>query len=120
MEFVKINDFSNSNDMQVVKKVPILTDQLMATILLIEPNTTLPSHIHKDLDEIHYIIEGTGKITIGKDSRTIDEGLMILVPKNLPHNFTTSNDKLIVASICPVTNHPVAEKVKSKPKGVKA
>ena len=78
MEFVNVSEFDNCCNLKVIKKVPILTDQLMATVLLIEPNTTLPSHTHKDLDEIHYVIEGAGKITIGKNSREVDEGLMIV------------------------------------------
>ncbi len=118
MEFINVNKFDSTQESQVIKRVPILTDQLMATLLLIEPHTTVPSHHHQDLDEIQYIIEGSGKISIGKTTRAIEEGMLILVPRNVPHNFSTSKDKLLVAAICQVTNHPITQNLK-KPKEVK-
>jgi quercetin dioxygenase-like cupin family protein len=117
MEFINVNKFEGSQESQVVKRVPILTDQLMATLLLIEPQTTVPSHLHQDQDEILYIIEGAGKISIGKTTQIIEEGMLILVPRNVPHNFSTSKDKLLVASICQVANHPANQNIK-KTKGV--
>lgn len=107
MELINIEDIKELRNSKVIKKVPILTDQLMATILSIPPNTKIPSHIHTGSDEIHYVIKGEGKITIGKKSKTIKEGMLILVPKTESHYFSTLYEQLIVLS-----NSPVCDPVK--------
>jgi mannose-6-phosphate isomerase-like protein (cupin superfamily) len=84
-----IFDLKDSHAFKVVKKVPILTEQLMATVLLIPPNTKIPAHMHSEADEIHYIVSGSGKISIGTQNRIIKEGMLILVPKTKSHYFST-------------------------------
>ncbi len=108
---VDIFDLKKSLGFKVVKKVPILTDQLIATILMIPPNTIIPAHIHSESDEIHYIVSGSGKISIGKQNRTIKEGMLILVPKTKPHYFSTGNKPMVV-----LANSPVCEPVKVQDK----
>lgn len=102
MEIIQIENINDFKESKIVKKVPILTEQLMATILLIPPNSNAPSHIHSESDEIHYIIKGNGKITVGKNSKNVKEGMLILVPKTESHHFSTSNANLIVLSQSPV------------------
>lgn len=104
MELININNIKELRNSKVIKKVLILTDQLMATILSIPPNTKIPAHIHTGNDEIHYVIKGEGKITIGKKSRKIKKGMLILVPKTESHYFSTSKEQLIVLSNSPVFN----------------
>ena len=108
MEIIQIDNIKEFKESKIVKKVPILTEQLMATILLIPPNSKAPAHSHLESDEIHYIIKGTGKITVGKNSETVNEGMLILVPKTESHYFSTSDENLIVLS-----NSPVCEPHKS-------
>ncbi|UCE36154.1 MAG: cupin domain-containing protein [Thermoplasmata archaeon] len=105
-ESVEIFDLNESQGFKVVKKVPILTDQLMATVLMIPPNTKIPAHMHSESDEIHYIVSGSGKISIGKENRAIKEGMLILVPKAKSHYFTTEKKPMVVLS-----NSPVCEPV---------
>ncbi|UCG68425.1 MAG: cupin domain-containing protein [Thermoplasmata archaeon] len=104
---VDIFDLKESQVFKVVKKVPILTDQLMATVLMIPPNTKIPAHVHSESDEIHYIVSGSGKISIGKHNRSIKEGMLILVPKAETHYFTTEKKPMVVLS-----NSPVCEPIK--------
>jgi mannose-6-phosphate isomerase-like protein (cupin superfamily) len=104
---IDIFDLKESQGFKVVKKVPILTDQLMVTVLMIPPNTKIPAHVHSESDEIHYIVSGSGKISIGEENRNIKEGMLILVPKTKTHYFTTDKKPMIVLS-----NSPVCEPVK--------
>ncbi|UCE75423.1 MAG: cupin domain-containing protein [Methanomassiliicoccales archaeon] len=105
-EYVDIFDLKESHGFKVVKKVPILTDQLMATVLMIPPNTKIPAHVHFENDEIHYIVSGSGKISIGNKNRTIKEGMLIWVPKAKSHFFSTEKKSMVVLS-----NSPVCEPV---------
>ena len=102
MEIIQIDSIKDFKDSKIVKRVPILTEQLMATILLIPPNSDAPAHAHSESDEIHYIIKGKGKITVGESTEKINEGMLILVPKTESHHFSTSKANLIVLSQSPV------------------
>jgi mannose-6-phosphate isomerase-like protein (cupin superfamily) len=113
-----IFDLKDSHAFKVVKKVPILTEQLMATVLLIPPNTKIPAHMHSEADEIHYIVSGSGKISIGTQNRIIKEGMLILVPKTKSHYFSTEKKPMVVLSnspVCePVNVHDKKDDVKIK------
>jgi mannose-6-phosphate isomerase-like protein (cupin superfamily) len=109
MEIIDIENEEKINESKTIKKVPILSDQMMATLLLIPPNTKVPAHSHIESDEIHYIISGSGKITIGGQSEKVKKGQLILVQKAEYHYFTTLKDSLIVLS-----NSPVCEPFRSQ------
>lgn len=99
MDLIDINKFRESQDPKIIKKVPILTDQLIATMLIIEPDTNIPAHDHLDIDEVHYIIRGSGRITIGNETGPVNDGIIILVPRGKSHCYSTSKDKLTVISV---------------------
>ena len=102
METVNVHDIHGIQDFQeskLVKKVPIISPQLMSTVLVIGSKTTTPTHKHQSYDEIHYIIKGTGEIVIENESQTITEGMIILVPQQKQHHFNTSDEHMLVLSI---------------------
>ena len=99
MEFINVNNSMDHQNSKVIKKVPILTDQLMSTLLHIDSDTEIPAHSHTNFDEIHYIIRGNGEITIDKEQMSISAGMLILVPKTKPHYYSTVKDKLLVLTI---------------------
>jgi mannose-6-phosphate isomerase-like protein (cupin superfamily) len=104
MEIISIPNIKDFRESRIIKKVPILTEQMMATLLLVPPNTEVPAHAHTENDEVHYIISGSGKITIGDHSEGVKEGMLILVPKAELHYFSTIKEPLVV-----LTNSPVCE-----------
>ena len=99
MELVNVNDIKDFQKSKAIKKIPIISDQLLSTLLFIDSNTNLPSHKHVKFDEIQYIISGAGNITMNGKSTAITEGMLILVPKTISHNFSTSIDQMIVLSV---------------------
>jgi mannose-6-phosphate isomerase-like protein (cupin superfamily) len=99
MEFVNINDIKDFQKSKVIKKIPIISKQLLSTLLFIDSNTSLPSHKHSKFDEIQYIISGAGAITMDGETEAIKEGMLILVPKTKPHNFSTLKDQMTILSV---------------------
>ena len=105
MELINISAIKDFKHSKVIKKVPIMTEQLMSTVLFIAPNTKSPAHSHAQIDEIQFIIKGSGKITVGKKSKSVKEGTLILVAKTEKHFFSTSKGRMIVLSVGIVTKH---------------
>ncbi|QHT68548.1 cupin domain-containing protein [Rhodocytophaga rosea] len=50
-------------------------------------------HIHKDLDELMYVLEGTATIMIGKELYTVEAGGWNFRPRGIVHTFWNASDK---------------------------
>jgi quercetin dioxygenase-like cupin family protein len=99
MDLIDIKETKSSKCSKVVKEVPILTDDLMATTLFFDSNISIPPHVHKDADELHYIVKGAGRIETEGSTREIREGMLILIPRNESHCYSTDDEQMMVLSI---------------------
>lgn len=99
MEIIDVMKYTKFKTGAVFKEVPIITDQTMATILLVDSNSRTTDLNHPQKDRIYYIVKGTGVVTIDEDSMQIKEGEMVLIPKGSSHKYTTTTDRLILFSI---------------------
>jgi mannose-6-phosphate isomerase-like protein (cupin superfamily) len=52
-----------------------------------------PLHSHPNLDETFYMLEGELKFKIGEEIKYLKLGDTLLVPRNVPHCFTSNSDK---------------------------
>jgi quercetin dioxygenase-like cupin family protein len=57
---------------------------------IFQPGAEVPEHVHSNELEAVYVISGTGKVTIGKQSYDIGPGSAVYVPPNTPHSFTNN------------------------------
>ena len=53
----------------------------------IKPGKGTGLHHHNDVDEIFYVIDGTGTAVLGTKSYDIEAGDFIFIPKNLDHKI---------------------------------
>ncbi|WP_194777676.1 cupin domain-containing protein [Pararhodonellum marinum] len=51
----------------------------------------IPLHMHPDLDETFYVLEGNVKIKIGDEIYRLGHGDTILAPRNIPHGWVTNS-----------------------------
>jgi mannose-6-phosphate isomerase-like protein (cupin superfamily) len=93
----------------VIKKVPLLSDHLFGSLLFLDGGTeTLPVRT-KDLEEIHYVIEGGGRINCGKNSEELKPGSLLLIPPARSYSYVTDDSRaviLIVRPICTTGSNP--------------
>jgi mannose-6-phosphate isomerase-like protein (cupin superfamily) len=45
-------------------------------------------------DEVYYIVEGRGRITVGDETRDVGPGSVVYVAKTVPHRFHDITDEL--------------------------
>jgi mannose-6-phosphate isomerase-like protein (cupin superfamily) len=65
-------------------KTLIVTDN--ATLAIQTGNVA--KHIHRNADEIQYIIEGSGSMWLGNERKEFKPGTLIVIPKGTPHAGT--------------------------------
>jgi len=102
MELISIPDMMEFDPSKVVKRVPIMTDQVIAMVLYIGPNNKMLPHSHEDVDELHYVINGCGEINIDDETEPMYEGKLVLVPKGKTHRFSAGDEGLVMLSVSPV------------------
>ncbi len=99
MESIDINKLRMFKESKVIKKVPLISDQLISTIYFLDSNSEIPTHKHQTFDEINYVVSGTGTIKVNGESRPISEGMIILVPKSQTHNITSDQNKMTLLTV---------------------
>jgi mannose-6-phosphate isomerase-like protein (cupin superfamily) len=52
-----------------------------------------PLHLHPDLDETFYILEGKLKFKVGDEILYLGVGDSIFIPRNVPHTFTSNTQQ---------------------------
>lgn len=68
---------------------------------LLPPGKSVTPHHHEVLEEIYYILSGTGVMTIGAETRAVGAGDAIYIPKNHRHTLTnTGAEPLRVVLVC--------------------
>lgn len=76
-------------DHQCVKITGAETEGRFAMVESVnEPGLTLPLHLHRNEDEIFYVLEGRVRFTI--DGRDVlgEAGTTVFLPKGVPHTWT--------------------------------
>jgi len=53
----------------------------------IYPNQKINKHIHKSCDVIYYILKGSGVVNVENESKRVEVGDSIFIPKNTVHNI---------------------------------
>ncbi len=63
------------------------------------PGQSQKVHAHEDSDKVYYVLEGTGRFTVGDEERDLPQGHAVLAPASEPHgvrNETQENLVLLV------------------------
>ena len=56
----------------------------------LEPGGRTAAHFHRGTEEIYYILEGTGEVGIGDESRSVGPGDAIAIPPGAVHTIKNS------------------------------
>ena len=56
-------------------------------------------HLHNNMHEYYYVLEGEGKVIIGQDTVHLEKGDFLYIPPGLPHKaFSDKHFKILVIS----------------------
>ena len=66
----------------------------------VPPGASTAPHYHPLTEEIYYILEGTGRMTIGDQTRDVGRGDAIAIPPGAVHTITTTSDVALKFLCC--------------------
>lgn len=52
-----------------------------------------PKHVHRDQDEVFFLLDGTLQLTCGDDEWHVSPGSLVFLPRGVPHGFVASADR---------------------------
>lgn len=60
--------------------------------LILEPGTQIGEHTHDGEEEIYFVVEGTGEVTIDGEKLKVKEGDAVLTKNKSTHSFAVTSD----------------------------
>jgi len=57
----------------------------------VPPGYAPPKHVHRDADEVFYLVDGTLEVTCGDDSWHVEPGSVVFLPRGVPHGFVAGS-----------------------------
>lgn len=74
-----------------------------AFLVVLEPGEAPPLHVHDDTEQVFYVIEGTGTLTVGKVGKQkksrVKPGDVVLIPPSTPHSIKSDKKGLRYLSV---------------------
>lgn len=64
--------------------------------VLIKPGTTNEMHVHPDQEQVYFVVQGGGIITVGDEKGEVKAGDAIFLPAKIPHGFVNNTEKLTI------------------------
>ncbi len=68
---------------------------LSAGLYVLEAGSVDPQSPHTE-DELYYVIEGRGVITVGAEDRAVGPGSLVFVAAAVPHRFHDISERLVI------------------------
>ena len=75
----------------------------MVGLNCLEPGQTQKVHAHEGADKFYFVLEGSGKFTVGDEEKEVTAGTLVVAPAGIPHGVTnhTTNRLSVLVSISP-------------------
>ena len=61
----------------------------------LQPSLSYEAHDHQDHEEVYYIINGSGNITIGSETARFRDGDVIYIPEKMMHSITNDGSEMV-------------------------
>ncbi len=68
---------------------------LSAGLYVLEPGEPDPQSPHGE-DELYHVVSGRGRITVGDETRDVEDGSLVFVAARVPHRFHDISERLVV------------------------
>ena len=101
--FLKWQDHAGSQPEKFYKTTLWQGDHAMVGLNCLEPGQTQKIHAHDGADKFYFVLEGSGRFTVGDEEADAGAGSLIVAPSGIPHGVTNngSGRLSILVSISP-------------------
>ena len=65
-------------------------EHCMVGLNCLETGQTQKTHAHDGADKFYFVLEGSGKFTVGDEERVAETGSLVVAPAGIPHGVTNN------------------------------
>lgn len=65
-------------------------DHMTVGLNCLEPGQTQSTHSHTGAEKFYFVLEGTGRFTVGHEEEDAEQGALIVAPSGIPHGVTNN------------------------------
>jgi mannose-6-phosphate isomerase-like protein (cupin superfamily) len=65
-------------------------DHMTVGLNCLEPGQTQNSHSHAGAEKFYFVLEGSGRFTVGDEEKDAGNGELIVAPSGVPHGVTNN------------------------------
>lgn len=96
MNWLSVDDLKEFSPDKWIRKTLIQSDQMVSNMMCYEPGQETPTHAHKRQDEIFFIVEGRGTVTVADEEVAVGPTSVVFVPAGTPHSVRPAGDSRLV------------------------
>ena len=63
---------------------------MMVGLNCLEPGQTQKLHAHDGAEKFYFVLEGSGRFTVGEEENEADQGSLVVAPAGIPHGVTNN------------------------------
>ncbi len=71
------------------------TSKLWTGLSIVDPGYTSNPHSHDDIEEVFYVVSGSGRIKIGEEEADITPGCCIFAPAKTVHQLINTGQEIL-------------------------
>lgn len=101
--YIKAKDYEKLTELDVGIKYSTMCDigSLSLDYIVVDKGSVEAPIVHKETDEIIYLLEGTLEACVNGESSIINKGDVVVIKKGTAHTFSNnSNASAVLISVC--------------------
>lgn len=96
MESKRIADSIKFSEDKMQKNSLFDSPRLFYDTYCLLPGQAQKVHAHEDSDKVYYVLEGTGRFTVGEEERDLGEGQAVIARAGNPHGVRNDSGENLV------------------------
>jgi quercetin dioxygenase-like cupin family protein len=91
--FLKWQDHAGSQSEKFYKTTLWSGAHVMVGLNCLEPGQAQKVHAHDGADKFYFVLEGSGRFTVGDEESDADAGSLIVAPSGIPHGVVNNGSE---------------------------
>lgn len=108
-ETPKFEQFWNEYSMLLPRDITECTE---SALVKIKKGSSTPKHAHREEEQIYFILDGAGILTIDKEREKVEKGTIVYIPRNSEHKIESIGDEDLVYIYVAIWPKGIPEKEK--------
>ena len=105
MAFIDANAARRFDPAKLQKRNLFETEQMFCDVYCLEPGQTQAPHGHAGATKFYYVLEGTGRFSLGEETRDLGPGGLAWAAPGEPHGVTNASRERLVLLVA-MAPHP--------------